>query len=362
LSGSGAPGEPAGGLLLAGDVGGTKTNLGLFEPGGASGAQGALGAQDVAAQRPRLLRSGHYPSPDFPGLAPILAAFLGADGARLGAACFGVAGPVAGNRCARLPNLDWPELDGAALAGECGLPAERLRLVNDLVATAEAIPHFGPEDLRVLQAGAPGAAAGEGHRALIAAGTGLGMALLPRLGGTWVPVASEGGHQDFAARSDDEAGLAAALRARYGHASVERVASGSGLPDIYDYVRGMAAEVPAVAARLAAAADRAPAITAAALSGESPLCVRALDLFVGAYGAAAGNLALVGTATGGVFLGGGIAPKILPKLLDGTFLRAFAGKGRFQGYLEAIPVQVILDDQAALLGAASVAARLLVSG
>lgn len=349
MSGSGATGElagePAGDLLLAGDVGGTKTNLGLFETGG--------------TERPRLLRSGHYPSPEFPGLAPILAAFLGADGARLGAACFGVAGPVAGNRCARLPNLDWPELDGAALAGECGLPEERLRLINDLVATAEAIPHFGPEDLRVLQAGAPGA--GEGNRALIAAGTGLGMALLPRLGGTWVPVASEGGHQDFAARSDDEAGLAAALRARYGHASVERVASGSGLPDIYDYVRGTAAEVPAVAARLAAAADRSPAITAAALSGESPLCVRALDLFVGAYGAAAGNLALVGTATGGVFLGGGIAPKILPKLLDGTFLRAFAGKGRFQGYLEAIPVQVILDDQAALLGAASVAARLAVS-
>jgi glucokinase len=343
-------------LLLAGDVGGTKTNLGLFETSGDSGSRG-----------PRLLRSAHYPSPDFPGLAPIVAAFLGAaflggDAPRVDAACFGVAGPVAGNR-SRLPNLDWPELDGEALAQAAGLPAGHLRLVNDLVATAEAIPLFGPENLAVLQKGDPGSS-GEGNRVLIAAGTGLGMALLPRVGGTWVPIASEGGHMDFAARDEEEAALAAALRRRYGHASVERVVSGSGLADIYRYLQesGGEAEIPAVAARLAAAADPAPAITAAALSGESALCSRVLDLFVAAYGATAGNLALAGTATGGVYLGGGIAPKILARLTDGPFLGAFADKGRFREYMEAIPVRVILDDQAALLGAANVAARLLTSG
>ena len=337
-------------LLLAGDIGGTKTNLGLFAPG-------------TADSRPQLLRSEVYKSPSFPGLAPILAAFLGADGPAVGAACFGVAGPVAGNRCARLPNLDWPELDAIDLAREAGIPGPQVRLINDLVATAEAIPFCGPVDLAVLQAGAPGAAAGEGNRALIAAGTGLGMALLPRIGGAWVPVASEGGHMDFGPQDDEQAGLAAALRARYGHASVERVVSGMGLPDLYEYVRQSdpagGAEVPAVAERLRAAADPAPVITAAALAAESRLCSRALDLFVAAYGAVAGNLALVGTATGGVFLGGGIAPKILPRLRAGGFLRAFAAKGRFQAYLEAIPVQVLLNDQAALLGAAGVAARLL---
>jgi glucokinase len=343
-----APPERA--LVLAGDVGGTKTNLGLFESA-------------AAGSPPRLLRSAHYPSPDFPGLAPIVAVFLGSDGARVGAAGFGVAGPVAGNRCARLPNLDWPELDGAALAAAIGLPAGRLRLINDLVATAEAIPLFAPEELAVLQPGAPGAATGEGNRALIAAGTGLGMAFLPRIGGTWVPVASEGGHMDFAARNEEEAALAAALRRRHGHASVERVVSGFGLPDIYRYLleSGGEAEIPEVAARLGAAADPAPVITAAALAGESALCVRTLDLFVAAFGAAAGNLALAGTATGGVYLGGGIAPKILPRLADGPFLHAFADKGRFREYLEAIPVRVILNDRAALLGAANVAARLLPS-
>jgi glucokinase len=280
-----------------------------------------------------------------------------------------VAGPVSGNR-SRLPNLDWPELDGAALAQGSGVPAGRFRLINDLVATAEAIPLCGPEDLAVLQPGAPGALSeggGEGNRALIAAGTGLGMAFLPRIGDTWVPVASEGGHMDFAARNEEEAALAAFLRRRHGHASVERVASGSGLPDIYDFVRQSAgeegaAETPEVAARLRAAADQAPVITAAALSGESALCSRALDLFVAAYGAAAGNLALAGTAMGGLFVGGGIAPKILGRLQEGAFLRAFLDKGRFRGYLEAVPVKVLLNDQAALLGAASVAARLAGSG
>jgi glucokinase len=337
-------------LLLAGDVGGTKTNLGLFD----RAAEGA----------PRLLRSGHYASPDFPGLAPMLAAFLGADGARVGAACFGVPGPVLDNRT-RTPNLAW-ELDGEELARTAGIAA--VQLINDLVATAEGIPLLQAEDLALLHPGAPGEpggkrGAGEGNRALIAAGTGLGMALLPWIGGRHVPVASEGGHMDFAPRDDAEAALAAALRARFGRVSVERVVSGPGLYAIYEHLRRGAGvpetpETPETSARLAAADDPSRGIAEAALAGESPLAVRALDRFTAAYGAAAGNLALVGTATGGVYLGGGIAPKILGKLLDGTFRRAFVAKGRFQSYLEAIPIRVILNDRAAMFGAANVAARL----
>jgi glucokinase len=337
-------------LLLAGDVGGTKTNLGLFDRA-ASGA-------------PRLRRSGQYASPDFPGLVPMLAAFLGADGARVGAACFGVPGPVVGNRT-RTPNLAW-ELDGEELSRAAGIPA--VRLINDLVATAEGLSLLGPEDLAVLHPGdpeTPEAAAGDGNRALIAAGTGLGMALLPWIGGRHVPVASEGGHMDFAPRNAEEAALASALAARYGRVSVERVVSGPGLYSLYEHLRGTPApgtaktlETPAITARLTGADDPSRVIAEAALAGESALCARALGLFTSAYGAAAGNLALVGTATGGVFLGGGIAPKILPKLLDGTFLRAFLDKGRFRSFLAAIRVRVILNDRAAMFGAASVAARL----
>jgi glucokinase len=332
-------------LLLAGDVGGTKTNLGLFDP--------------PAGGTPRLLRSGHYASPDFPGLAPMLAAFLGTDGARVGAACFGVPGPVVGNRT-QTPNLAW-ELDGAEISQVSGIPA--VRLINDLVATAEGIPLLGTEDLAVLHPGDPAAAVGrggEGNRVLIAAGTGLGMSLLPWIGGRHVPVASEGGHMDFAPRNALEVALASTLGARYGRVSVERVVSGPGLQSLYEHLRGNpeARETPEVVARLGAADDPSRVIAEAALAGESPLCVRALDLFASAYGAAAGNLALVGTATGGVYVGGGIAPKILPKLLDGTFLQAFLDKGRFRSFLAAIPVRVILNDRAAMFGAASVAARL----
>jgi len=327
-------------LLLGGDVGGTKTNLGLF-------ARSPAGA-------PRLLRSGNYASTDFPGLAPMLADFLGADGARVGAACFGVPGPVLDNRT-KTPNLAW-ELDGEELARGSGIAA--VRLVNDLVATAEAIPRLGAEDLALLHPGSGGAA--EGNRVLLAAGTGLGMALLPWMNGRHVPVASEGGHMDFAPRDETETALATNLSTRFGRVSVERVVSGPGLQAIYEHLRGNAAapEPPEVMARVDAADDPSRAIAEAALAGESPLCVRALDLFAAAYGAVAGNLALVGTATGGVYLGGGIAPKILAKLEDGTFLRAFVAKGRFQSYVEAIPVSVILNDRAAMFGAAEVAARL----
>lgn len=347
MSGRKTPGT----LILAGDVGGTKTNLGLFRL--ASGSWGT--------PRPVLVRDAHLTSADFPGLGALLAAFLSADrDAEVAAACFGVPGPVAGNHT-RTPNLAW-EIDGAALGREMGIPA--LHLVNDLVATAAGVELLDPDDLAVLQAGDPAAAADAGaNRSLIAAGTGLGMALMPALppggGGGRSAVASEGGHMDYAPRTEEEIALQRTLRRRFGHASVERVVSGPGLHNIYLHLRetaGEGAEPPEIAARLAEAEDPAQAIAEAATAGASPLAARALDLFAAAYGAAAGNLALLGTATGGVYLGGGIAPKILAKLGDGTFLAAFRDKGRFRSYLEAVPVSVVLNDRAALLGAARLAA------
>ncbi len=329
-------------IVLAGDIGGTKSNLGLFE---------------VVAGVPRLLRSARYPSADHPGLAPVMEDFLGADAGSVRAACFGVPGPVIENRT-HTPNLAW-HLDGAALSPVIG--GHPVVLINDLVATAEGMPLLGESELVTLHPGLPGTA-GSGNLALIAAGTGLGMALMPRIGGAWVPVASEGGHMDFAPRDEEEAGLLFHMKERLGgRVSVERIVSGPGLFAIYEYLRDRRSlpESPEVRAALETGDDPSQAIGEAALADASGLCSRAVEMFVSAYGAIAGNLALVGTATGGLYLGGGIAPKLLPRLQDGTFLRAFFDKGRFRGFLEAVPVRVILNDRAALLGAARHAAALL---
>jgi glucokinase len=361
-------------VILAGDVGGTKTNLGLFE---------------IAGGIPRLVTEATFASLEFPGLVPVIKAFLGQlaavraasppDPAAIAAACFGVAGPVIDNRTST-PNLAW-EIDGRAVAGELGLPA--VRLINDLVATAEGLALLQAGELLTLQAGAgdpgaadpaggphpaaaaaavaSGAAEAPGNQVLIAAGTGLGMALLPVVGGVRVTVPSEGGHADYAARDEDEAALLLYLRRRFGeHVSTERVVSGPGLRVIYEHLRdaGHAPESPEVAAALAAG-DPSRVIAEAALAGGDRLCSRALDMFIAAYGAAAGNLALIGTATGGVYIGGGIAPKILPRLTGGRFMRAFLDKGRFAAYLERVPVHVVLNDRTALLGAVRCAAALL---
>jgi len=334
-------------------------NLGLFEVAGG------------AAAAPRLVAAATFASRDFAGLAEVIAAFLrrppprAAVGDAVTGACFGVAGPVIDNRTST-PNLAW-EIDGDALARGWGVPG--VRLINDLVATAEGIPLLPDDELASLQEGEPepavgaprtseGSGAPRGNQVLIAAGTGLGMALLPLAGGVRVTVPSEGGHADYAPRDEDEAALLLYLRRRFGeHVSAERVVSGPGLHVIYECLRdtGHAAESPAVHDALAAG-DPARAIAEAALAGADPLCSRALDLFVAAYGAAAGNLALTGTAVGGVYIGGGIAPKILPRLGNGGFIRAFLDKGRFAGYLERIPVRVVLNDRIAMLGAARYAA------
>jgi glucokinase len=391
-------------VILAGDVGGTKVNLGLFEMSfdgagtpAASRTPGAPSRLELPESLPvprrlQLLAAASFASAAFAGLAEVVEAFLrqaspmvGAGGGRpeVTAACFGVAGPVIDNRTST-PNLAW-EIDGGELARGPGLPA--VLLINDLVATAEGIPLLADDELASLQAGdsrqpqagvetpreGDASELAAGNQVLIAAGTGLGMALLPVAGGCRVTVPSEGGHADYAPRDADEVALLLYLRRRFGeHVSVERVVSGPGLVVIYEHLRdaGDVSESPSVRAALSAAAspaadrgagtagDPARVIAEAALAGSDALCGRALDMFISAYGAAAGNLALTGTAVGGVYLGGGIAPKILPRLAGGSFIRAFLDKGRFEAYLRRIPVRVLLNDRTAMLGAARRAASM----
>jgi glucokinase len=329
-------------LILAGDVGGTKTNVGLFA---------------VVDGVPRLDRTETFHSAEFSGLAAVVAAFLApAAGREVKAACFGIAGPVLDNKVTT-PNLAW-QIDGARVAAEAKLP--RVVLINDLVATAEGIPLLAEGETVVLQAGVAEPPGHEGNRALVAAGTGLGMALLPRIGDGWVPVPSEGGHADFAPRNEDEIGLLRYLRERYGRVSVERALSGPGLANIYTFLRDIrhAVESPEVRDALVRGDDPARVIGEHGL-GSDPLCAKALAMFAAVYGAVAGNVALTGTATNGVWLGGGIAPKILPRLTDGLFVQTFVAKGRFVPFLERIPVRVILNQRTAMLGAARRAVSLL---
>ena len=320
-------------MILAGDVGGTKTNLALFRPEGALLSRGGVRT---------------YPSREYPSLESILKEFLGGR-KDVDLACIGVAGPVRAGR-SRLTNLPWL-VEEESIRHACG--ARRGFLINDLQATAFAVPFLDADHLAVLQ---EGDADPEGTIAMIAAGTGLGVAFLVRSGKGYLPFASEGGHSDFAPRDEREAKLMEHLRFRFGRVSVERAVSGPGLYAIYRFLReaeGMS-ERPEIDARLARD-DPPRVITGEAISGRSPACRDALRLFVSLYGALAGNFALQFFATGGVVLGGGIAPKILPVLSEGSFLEAFRAKGRFREFLAEVPVKVILDDRAALLGAAQYA-------
>ena len=320
-------------MLLAGDVGGTNTRLGLFAPG---------------ATRPELVQVRTYRTSAFEGLVSMLAAFLadaGAEAPSLDGAAFGVAGPVVDGRVA-LTNAAW-ELDAAAVASMLGVPA--VQLVNDLLAMAHAVPVLAPAELHTLQAGQ---ADPEGSMALIAPGTGLGEALLVNAGGRLIPSPSEGGHADFAARTTREVGLLAFLTGRFGRAEYEHVLSGPGLVQIHRFVHRSACGVVDPDAP-----DAAARVSASALDARCPLCVEALDLFVAVLGAEAGNMALRGVTTGGVFLGGGIPPKILTALAGHTFLNAFHAKGAMRGLVSAIPVHVIVHPDPGLLGAAVAAAR-----
>lgn len=322
--------------FLAGDVGGTKTNLALVE---------RQGSEET------VLASTSLPSRDFHALEEALAAFLDDPGEVAGAA-FGVAGPVLDGHV-ELTNLDWV-IDETTLGTHLGAP---VKLMNDLEANAHGIFELPPESIRCLQGSWPPP---PGPAAMLSAGTGLGTALLPWVGGVHHPQACEGGHADFAPRTQEEADLHAFLRRRYGHATWEHVLSGPGMGNLYDFqVERLASEVhPEVAAARTGAGDPNARVTQLALAGEDPPAVEALRLFVVLYGSAAGNLALTSLSRGGVFLGGGIAPKILPKLEAGPFLERFREKPPYQELLDGIPVYVLLDPGTALLGARRVARRL----
>jgi glucokinase len=318
-------------MLLAGDVGGTKTFLGLFAPGD---------------PRPDALEIRSYRTLDFPDLGALCLHFLADARARTAdivAASFGVAGPIVGDR-GQLTNVPWI-VDLGALRSD--MPISRAHLLNDLEALAWSLHVLNPGEIEVLH---EGQADTRGNVALIAAGTGLGVALLPNIDGRLVPRASEGGHVDFAPRNADEQTLAIALSAEYGRVHIERIVSGPGLVNIHRILH------PHQCATLTPMppADGLPAaISRAALEAGCPSCTRTLECFVSAYGASAGNLALTALATGGVFLGGGIAPRLLPALRWPIFMRSFLDKAPMEALVSRVPVKVILNPHAGLLGAAT---------
>jgi glucokinase len=321
-------------VILAGDIGGTHARLGLFE---------------VQGTRPMLLTERNYPSREFTGLEEVLRRFLDELRPTITGAAFGVAGPVHDGQV-RTPNLPW-QVDGRSLASLLGIP--QVTLMNDLAALAAGIQLLGPEDLAVLNPGTDV----DGNRAVVAAGTGLGVAGLLWDGRRYQAFASEGGHADFAPRSALEAEMMLHLSKRFGRVSGERIVSGAGLVNIYQFLRDTGrGEEPGWLRQRMFDEDPAKVISIAGMDRSSPLCAQALDLFTIAYGAVAGNIGLLFLATGGVFLAGGIAPRVLARLQDPSLFRAaFTDKGRLRTVVEQIPVRVVLDDRVGLKGAAQVA-------
>jgi glucokinase len=322
-------------LILAGDVGGTKVALALFDFQG--------GALHHAAEK-------RYPAKEYPGLEAIVKEFLGEQVGKVSAACFGVPGPVR-HGVLRLTNLPWT-LDSRKLSLDLGI--DHVFLINDLEANGYGIPELKADQIFTLSAGDASAA---GNRALISAGTGLGEAFLVWNGKRHIPMASEGGHCDFAPRTEDDIDLFRHLKRKLGgRVSYERVIAGVGIKSVYDFLRDeQKMDEPAWLKERMEAEDPNAVIGELGESGKSEICAKTLDIVVGAYGAEAGNLALKVLATGGVYVGGGIAPKILKKLEDGTFMKAFTDKGRLSDLLVQTPVRVILESRAALMGAAAYA-------
>jgi glucokinase len=323
-------------MILAGDIGGTKTNVALF---------------GIAGRSLRSVAMETYPSREYGSLEEILRQFLSVSRAPISRACFGIAGPVKDGRSATT-NLAWV-IDSRSLARVLGL--NRVGLLNDVEAEAWGIEALEQKDMAVIN---PGAAVPTGNAAVIAAGTGLGEAGIKWNGKERWPFASEGGHADFAPRTELEVELLRHLQAEFGHVSYERVLSGPGLHNIYRFLRDTKRgdEPPWLAEELTQG-DPSAIISQVALAGRAEICERALELFVEIYGAEAGNLALKMMATAGVYLGGGIAPKIADRLKVGPFLEAFVSKGRLRPLLEEVPVRIILNNTVALLGAARWALR-----
>jgi glucokinase len=326
-------------MILAGDIGGTKTLLGLFEPRPA---------------RPHPVATRAFATLEFGGLAEMIAVFADdpdVRGTSIDAACFGVAGPVMAD-AATLTNVPW-RVEARQVERALGL--RRVALLNDLQAMAYAVPVLRGPELHAIQVGE---SLRGGNMALIAAGTGLGQALLHNVGGRFIPSASEGGHADFAARTDADISVLRDLRERYGRAEVEHVLSGPGLVNVHRVVHTGSC----VAVQDLDDPDAPARISTAALEHRCEGCAETLNVFVEAYGAEAGNVAVRAVSTGGFFVGGGIAPKILSALVDGRFLRAFLDKGPMRDLLARMPVHVILNADAGLLGAAVYGADLEESG
>jgi glucokinase len=318
-------------VVLAGDIGGTKTNVGVF-------------LQGEKRPLPKVIET--YSSREAPDLENIIGHFLAKHPVSIASACFGIAGPVVNGRC-KATNLPW-EVSEVRIRKR--FKWSHVRLVNDLTAMAHSITLLNSREFVSLNK----ARARKGQDlALVAPGTGLGEALIIFRNGQYIPVPSEGGHVDFSPTSETEVKLWRHLHQRLGHVSIERILSGPGLFNIYSWLKASGEyREPAWLSRNIKEMDPARVITEAGLDGRHPLCVKALNLFVSILGAASGNLALTGMTTGGVYLGGGIPPKILPKLKEDLFMKAFTNKGRFKVMMERIPVRVILNDKAALLGAA----------
>lgn len=331
------------GHLLVADVGGTKTAIALATAGPA----------------PEIVEQFVYPSREFAALEAVVAEFLARPevarrGGAIWAACFSVAGPVA-NNASSLTNLGW-KLDGAALARSLNLRA--VEIINDFTAAGEGIESLSGAELKTLQAGA---SVERGTRLIIGAGTGLGVGLLTWREGGYAVHASEAGHADFAPVDELQDRLLVHLRRAFGRVSYERVVSGPGLMRIFSFLQEGGAGMPSKQLQEAFRKnpDTAEVIAEFALAKLDPLAARALDLFVAVYGAFAGNMALAALARGGVYIAGGIAPKISARLEDGDFMRAFTSKGRFSGLLQEVPVHVVNNPRIGLLGALRVAGRLL---
>lgn len=327
-------------MLLAGDIGGTKTVLGLY-----TAERGARKA--IAEER--------FSSTKYPSLKAVIAKFLSGRDVQLKHAAFGVAGPVIGGR-AQVTNLDWV-VDEDLLAEALNVP--QVSLLNDLQSIANAVPYLGQEDLVTLNQGNPEP---HGPIAVIAPGTGLGEAFLVFEGTRYTAYPSEGGHTDFAPTTPIELDLLTYLQSRFDHVSYERVCSGKGLPNLYDFLKdsGRFQEPDWLRDQLAGAEDRTPIIVNAASEDRSEIAEATLDLFVSILGSEAGNLALKVLATGGVYIAGGIPPRILPELRKPTFLKTFLQKGRFSDLLSSMPVYVILNARAALIGTAYYGLRMLI--
>ncbi len=321
-------------MILAGDIGGTNTRLALFDH----------------SQEMRCMRESKFPSKEFQGLGEIVRQFLGKD--KPSYACFGIAGPVRNERC-QATNLPWV-VDAKQLSQE--LSIGRVHLLNDLEANAYGIRALKKDELLLLQAGD---SSQRGNQALIAAGTGLGQAGLYWNGHEHLPFASEGGHSDFAPRNELEFELFCFLHKKFPHVSYERVVSGPGLGLIYEFLietgRGQSSALVQEAMKQKSLGS---VVSEHGRLGKDETCEKALDWFLSFYGAEAGNLALKYLALGGVYIGGGIAPHLIEKMKSGAFLSSFSDKGRFNKLLSSIPIWVIVNDQAALLGAAYVAKRL----